>query len=113
MTHQALFHQYRLVFDKSGKLNVIEIDAKEKNLKPSKIIGKTTLRKSKTQLNLNDGSNLLVDKDEFKLNDTVLVDIDKKKIIIMPASLSLKNYSKNHKSSWVKDKYGKRRNSIC
>jgi small subunit ribosomal protein S4e len=71
---------YRLVYAKTGKIMVKQIDAKESNIKPCKIINKTILKKGKVQLNLDDGSNLLIDKDKYKVNDTVVILLDKREI---------------------------------
>ena len=48
-------------------------------MKPFKIIGKT-ITKRKLQLNFFDGSNILVDKDSYKVGDTLLLSLPEKKI---------------------------------
>jgi small subunit ribosomal protein S4e len=70
---------YRIILDKKGKLRVIEIDEKENAIKPCKIIGKT-LVKGKVQLNLYDSRNILVDKDGYKVGDSIVLSADKKKV---------------------------------
>lgn len=71
---------YRMVFDIKGRLVLQKIDAKEKGLKPCKIKGKVALSKH-IQLNLHDGSNILVEKD-FKCNvgDSVLITLPDRKV---------------------------------
>ncbi|MEK6839814.1 MAG: 30S ribosomal protein S4e, partial [Nanoarchaeota archaeon] len=51
-------------------LKKLDTDPKEKSCK---IIGKHTLRKKKIQINLYDGKNIVVDKDSYKVGDTVIV----------------------------------------
>ncbi len=76
----SLKEYYRLVLNKKGKLDLVSIDAKEANIKPCKIINKSLLPGGVIQINLNDGRNLRVKKDEFKVGDALLIDIDKKEI---------------------------------
>ncbi|RME55508.1 30S ribosomal protein S4e [Candidatus Woesearchaeota archaeon] len=71
---------YRMVLSPTGKFKFIAIDSKESNLKPYKITGKTILKGNKVQLNLDDGTNILVAKDNFKVNDTLYLSLDKKEI---------------------------------
>ncbi len=66
---------FRVFFDK-GKIALIKIDSKEAKIKPCKIKGKCKVKK-KTQLNLYDGKNLLIDKDPYKTGDTVIVELPK------------------------------------
>jgi len=75
----AIKQYYRLIINTKGKLDFQEIKEKEANLKPCKIIGKTFV-KGKCQLNLHDGKNILVDKDSYKVGDSVVLDLAAKKI---------------------------------
>ena len=50
---------YRLVMNKFKKLELISIKAEEANVRPSKIVGKTILKKGKVQLNFLNGHNLI------------------------------------------------------
>ncbi|MEM4245407.1 MAG: 30S ribosomal protein S4e [Candidatus Nanoarchaeia archaeon] len=68
---------YRMVYNKQGKFILIRIDDEEARFKPVKIINKKTLKGKKTQLNLNDGTNMIVDKDVYKVNDTIIMDLTK------------------------------------
>ncbi len=70
---------FRIILDKKGKLSVINISSKESNLKPCKIINKSKV-KGKTQLNLYDGRNILVEDDKYKIGDTILITIPKQEI---------------------------------
>lgn len=70
-------NSYRILLNKKGKLVPIKIDKKEENIRLRKIIGKTSLKKNKLQINLSDGGNFISDKKDFKINDT-LVFVDEK-----------------------------------
>jgi len=71
---------YRVISTSHG-LSLVEINKKESNLKICKIINKTSVKNKKTQLNLHDGKNLLVEKDFYKTGDSLLLELPKNKII--------------------------------
>ena len=71
----------RVVIDRKGKLQLLTIPTEEAGKKVCKITGKTTVKKGKTQLNLFDGRNLLIDKNGLAVGDSVLITIPKMKII--------------------------------
>lgn len=80
VTISATGKNYRAV--PSGKvLEFIEIPAGEAKTKICKIVGKTTIKKGKTQLNLHDGRTIITDKDSFKTGDTILIEIPKTRIV--------------------------------
>lgn len=64
---------YRIIHSEKGKLNLIEVPKEETQQKTLKIINKTVLKKGKLQLNLYDGENVLVDKNSFKVGDSVIL----------------------------------------
>lgn len=70
---------FRIVFDNKGRLATLPIDKAEGKVKLSKITGKTKV-KGKTQLNISDGNNILVDKDDYKVGDSLLLELPKKSI---------------------------------
>lgn len=72
---------YRIVFDKKGQLVPVGIDAKEAKLVPMMIANKTKIGKGKTQINFTNGNNLLVEKDEYRTKDVLVIDIEKNKIV--------------------------------
>ncbi|MEK6816005.1 MAG: 30S ribosomal protein S4e [Nanoarchaeota archaeon] len=72
---------YRMLYNKSGKFMLKKIDAKETAIKPCLIKSKSLIKKGKVQLHLNDGSNFLVDNAAYKVNDTVIVNTQDKKIV--------------------------------
>jgi small subunit ribosomal protein S4e len=70
---------FRVLLTKKGKLTLIPIDEKESNIKLCKITGKRPYKK-KIQLNLFDGKNILVDKAEYKVGDTLMIEVPSLKI---------------------------------
>lgn len=70
---------YRVILDKKGKISLIEIEKEDGSIKPCRIIGKSKV-KGKTQLNLFDGRNILSDKDDYKVNDTVIISLPSQEI---------------------------------
>ena len=69
---------YTLILDTYGKFKLSP--AKNKTLRYCKVLGKTTLKGKKTQLNLSAGKSLIVLKDEYKAGDTVILDLSTNKI---------------------------------
>jgi small subunit ribosomal protein S4e len=74
-----LGEQYRMAHSKQGKLKLIAISAEEAKLLPLKITNKTTLKGKKIQLNFNDGTNMILEKNGYKVNDTLIIDLTKEK----------------------------------
>jgi len=73
---------YRVLPSKKG-LYLKEISEEEANYKPLRIMNKTVVKKGKIQLNLHDGSNILLSQDEAKeysTKDTVIVKLPGRKI---------------------------------
>lgn len=71
---------FRIILNKKGYLSLKKIDDKEAKIKVCKIIGKKAVKK-RIQLNLYDGKNILVDKDEYKVGDSVVIELPSKKIV--------------------------------
>ncbi len=71
---------YRVVPTSYG-LDLLKINKEESNLKICKILNKTTLKGGKTQLNLNDGKNIIVTEDVYKTNDSLLIELPSLKIV--------------------------------
>ncbi len=72
---------YRVLFDRKGKLTLTEISSKDANWKLYRIQNKKVLKKNKKQLNLHDGANKIVDKDEYNTGDVLKIDLKNKKIL--------------------------------
>lgn len=76
----SLKQQFRIVLDGSGKLAVLSVDEKEAGLKLARIVKKTVVAKGKHQVTLSDGKNLLMDKSEYKVGDTLVVEVPGQKV---------------------------------
>ena len=72
---------YRALFN-GKKLELLEIDAKRAGVKYCKVLDKRSIKKGFVQLNLHDGRNLLVEKEEdrFKPGDTLRITVPKQKL---------------------------------
>ena len=71
---------YRILFNHKGKITTTEMKDAEKSIKPFKIKNKSIVTKGKIQLNFEDGTNLIVEKDTYKTNDVILYDFKAGKI---------------------------------
>jgi small subunit ribosomal protein S4e len=76
----AMKKSYRLVPSKKGVVPV-EISDAESKRKICVILEKTFVRGGKLQLNMHDGRNILVDKDDYKTGDSVLIELPSAKIV--------------------------------
>jgi len=72
---------YRVFPDEGGRLGLTPIDADAADSKLGKVVGKTIVDGGHTQLNLHDGSNLLVEEDTYSGSDSVVVDNETKDVI--------------------------------
>ncbi len=79
ITAPDLKESHRVLFNSKGKLIVHKIDDAESKLKISRITGKTLL-KGKMQLNTSDSRNIFVDKDDYKVGDSLLIELPSQKI---------------------------------
>ena len=77
---------FRVILDKKGKISLIKIGKGESSLKLCKITGKSIV-KGKIQLNLYDGKNIVVQKNGYKLGDSILLTLGKKNEIKEKISL--------------------------
>jgi len=71
---------YRILYDQAGKLTLVPISQEETEWKLCRIEEKTIVHGMKTQLNLHDGNNKLVKKDEYKTGDVLKLSLKDKKI---------------------------------
>lgn len=71
---------YRILFDRLGKLTLVPLDSKDAGWKLCRIENKTILKGKQIQLNLHDGKNKLVKKDEYKTGDVLKISFKDKKI---------------------------------
>lgn len=70
---------YRILPDYKGRLVLHEIDEKDSNFKLVSVENKTTIKGGKTQLNLHDGRNVIVE-DDYKTSDVLLLEVPEQKI---------------------------------
>lgn len=71
---------YRVIFDKNGMFFVLPINKEESNLKLLKVIRKNLVKGGKIQVTLHDGRNILLDKFDGHVGDSVLFDIKNKSV---------------------------------
>ncbi len=71
---------YRILFDNKGKLILIPTASKNATWKLCRIENKTILKGKQIQLNLHDGRNKIIQKDEYKTRDVLKISFKDKKI---------------------------------
>ncbi len=79
VTIKDMKKHYRIMLNSKGKIEAREIADKESAIKLHKITGKSLVKK-KNQLNLFDGKNMLIDKGDYKVGDSILVEFAGDKI---------------------------------
>ncbi len=75
---EAMKETFVLLYKENGKLFLQKM-GKEKHDRALKIVNKTILSKNRVQLNLYDGENIIVDKDTFKVGDSIILENKKVK----------------------------------
>ena len=74
--------QYRLLVNNRNTLTVVEVPAKEASTKITKVIGKSTLKGGKVQLNCFDGRNFIIDKKtDAAVGDSIVTELPAQKIV--------------------------------
>ena len=76
----AMQKNYRILFDRNGKLVLVSIQQIDAGWKLCRIENKTIIRGKKIQLNLHDGRNTLVEKDDYKTGDVLRITFADNKI---------------------------------
>jgi small subunit ribosomal protein S4e len=71
---------FRILYDRNGKLTLVPISESDAEWKLCRIQNKTILNGKKVQLNFHDGNNKLVEKDEYKTGDVLKIGFKEKKI---------------------------------
>ncbi|MCK4859668.1 MAG: 30S ribosomal protein S4e, partial [Candidatus Omnitrophica bacterium] len=71
---------FRILLNKKGNLYPVEIKGDETKIKLCKLVGKTVIKKGKIQLNLNDGKNITIGKNNYKTGDTLVIQLPEQKI---------------------------------
>jgi len=72
---------YRMLVDYKAKLKLVQVENEEKDWKLARIDNKTTISKGKVQINLHDGRNLLLPKDQYKTGDVLKIELPTQKIV--------------------------------
>jgi small subunit ribosomal protein S4e len=72
---------YRILFDRKGKLTLVPISTAEAEWKLCRIQDKSIISKGKIQLHLHDGNNTIVEKDQYKTGDVLRIAFADKKIL--------------------------------
>jgi len=72
---------YRVTINKIGKLTLIEIPEHDAKLIPAKITSKKTVSSGKHQFNCSNGWNVLSDKSDYKIGDTLFFDAATRKVV--------------------------------
>ncbi len=72
---------YRVLLDRKGRLRLVSIDEVDAAWKLVRIEDKTTLKGGRTQLNLHDGRNILLEKDEYKTGDVLKIELPTQKVL--------------------------------
>ena len=72
---------FLMLLNKKGKLYLNKIDEKRSESKCLKIVRKTILKKGKLQINFYNGNNMLSDKNEYKVGDSLVLNLKDRKIV--------------------------------
>ncbi|MEM2130982.1 MAG: 30S ribosomal protein S4e [Candidatus Woesearchaeota archaeon] len=72
---------YRFLLNKYNKFVLIPVEDSEAKYKLVKIVGKKAQKKGKTQLNLFDSRNILTDKNDYKVGDSLKIELPSQKIL--------------------------------
>ena len=78
---QATKEHYRMLVDTMGRLRLVSIDAAQAQWKLCRVEDKTTQRGGKIQVNLHDGRNLLLPKNEYATGSTLKVGLPKQGVL--------------------------------
>lgn len=72
---------WRVFIDDKARLRLVPIEASQAGWKLVQINGKSTVTGGKTQLNLHDGRNLLVKKDDYSTGDVLRLELPTQKVL--------------------------------
>jgi len=71
---------YRILFNQRGKLTLMPIKTADAKWKLCRVENKKTLKGDQIQINLHDGNNKIIKKDEYKTGDVLKINFKDKKI---------------------------------
>jgi small subunit ribosomal protein S4e len=72
---------YRVMLDPRGKISLRKIEGTQANWKLARVMDKNYMKGGRLQLNLHDGRNILVDKDEYKTGDVLKISLPDQKVM--------------------------------
>jgi small subunit ribosomal protein S4e len=72
---------YRMLLSDKGKLTAVAVNDDEAKVKLCRIEDKTLVKGGKFQLNLSGGRNLLLDKNDYKVGDTLKIEVPGQKVV--------------------------------
>lgn len=72
---------YRMLLTDKGKLTLVELSEEEAKWKLCRIEGKTVIKGGKYQLNLSGGRNYIMDKNDYKVGDTLKINVPEQQIV--------------------------------
>jgi small subunit ribosomal protein S4e len=72
---------YRMVLDRRGKFQLVKVPEAKASWKLCRIENKVIVAGGKTQLNMHDGRNLLVEQDSYKTGDVLKLEVPSQKIL--------------------------------
>ena len=70
---------YRVLLDRKGRLQLDLIE--DADAKLSKIVNKSTIKGGKTQLNLHDGKNVIIEEDAYSVGDVICLKVPEHEIV--------------------------------
>lgn len=76
----SIKENFRIVISDKGHLTYVSIKDADAKVKPSKILGKTIIKGGKYQINFTDGRNVILDKNDYKTGDTLLLELPGQKV---------------------------------
>jgi len=81
VTVEKTKQSYRMLVDYKAKLKLVQIEDNERDWKLARIDNKTVISKGKVQINLHDGRNVLMPKDQYKTGDVLKIELPSQKIM--------------------------------
>src|SRR5439155_21968016 len=78
--HQTKAH-YRMLVDTRRRMSLVGIEAGDATWKLCRVEDKTTVRGGKTQVNLHDGRNVVLAKDDYKTGTTLKMHVAGQKVV--------------------------------
>src|SRR5512136_822593 len=81
VTVEKTKQSYRMLVDYKAKLKLVQIEDAERDWKLARIDNKTVVSKGKIQINLHDGRNVLLPKDQYKTGDVLKIELPTQKIV--------------------------------